>query len=66
MKERILQHYISTFLGLAMVIFAGVLLFKPTHVEVGTWGIAAIGAAGILLIFAKDTLIDIIKSKFTK
>lgn len=63
MKERVIKNWISTVLGALIVIFAGVLFFVDTKFELALWQIGAIAGFGILLIFAKDRLIDIITKK---
>lgn len=63
MKERVLKNWISTVLGLMLVIFAGVLFFVDTKFNLELWQVGAIASMGILLVFAKDKLIDIITKK---
>ncbi|SFU77083.1 hypothetical protein SAMN05216480_12314 [Pustulibacterium marinum] len=58
--ERIKNNPISTFLGFAMIVFAAVLLFVPTLYDMPLYGIGVIGVIGILLLFAKDQLVDIL------
>lgn len=60
MNERLVKSWASTIIGSLMIIFAGVLLFVETHVKVSGLQIAGIAIVGILLLFAKDTLIDIV------
>lgn len=60
MNERFVKSWASTILGTLMVIFAGVLLFVETHIEINGLWIAVIGLLGIMLVFAKDTVIDLI------
>ena len=60
MKERVFKNWISSILGLLMVIFAGVLLFVDTKFDLSAWQVGSIAGCGILLIFAKDKLIDLL------
>lgn len=66
MKDRVFKNWISSVLGLLLVIFSGVLLFVPTLVELSKLEIGAIASCGILLIFAKDKLIEIFTNKLSK
>lgn len=63
MKNRIFKEWISSVLGLLIVIFAGVLFFVDTNFELSLLQIGFIASVGILLIFSKDTLINIISKK---
>ncbi len=67
--ERFREHPISTILGLIFIVFAFVLLFIPTLYSIPLWGIGLITVFGILLLFAKDKLVDVLTlglSRFVK
>lgn len=59
MKERIFKNYVTTLIGLGLIIFCGVLVFsgKANIEEVSGWF-----ATGTLLIRSKDSILNL-KSK---
>lgn len=63
MKDEVFKNWISSILGLAMVVFAGVLLFVETRIELPVLVIGAIAAVGIALIFAKDKIVSLLIKK---
>lgn len=63
MNDRILGNKFSTILGILFIVFSGVLFFTPTEIELSFFQVALIAIFGVLLIFSKDTLINIIKNK---
>lgn len=50
----------SSFLGIVLILFAGILLFVPTLYDIPLWGIVLIAVAGLMLFAAKDKFISII------
>lgn len=59
----------SSFIGVLLILFAGVLLFIPTLYNIPLWGVAIIAVSGILLLFAEDKFISILTlglSRFVK
>lgn len=58
--ERFKHHPISTTLGLIFILFSGVLLFIPTLYEIPLWVLGLVVVFGVLLIYSKDKLIDIL------
>lgn len=67
MKERIFKNYVSTLLGVVLIAFSGWSLYNPpsesplSHTQLGI-----LFGVGMLLIFAKDKLIDLILKKAEK
>ena len=60
MKDRIINNWFSTIIGCLLIIFSGVLFFVDTKFELELWQVGSIAAGGILLIFAKDRLVDVL------
>lgn len=67
--ERFKDHPISTILGLIFIMSAYVFMFIESRYDMPLWSIGLITIFGILLLFAKDKLIDILTlglSRFVK
>lgn len=58
--KRIKENPLSSILGLVFIIFAAVLLFVETRYDLPLWALGVCIAAGLMLLFAKDKLIDIL------
>lgn len=60
MKKRLIENYVTTILGILILIFCGVILYqeKQTAQEISGWL-----ALGIMFLRSKDSLIALPKSE---
>lgn len=58
--KRIKENPISSVLGAFFIIVAFVLLFVKTNYDLPLWALGLVALVGLLLLFAKDKLIDIL------
>lgn len=58
--KRIKENPISSALGLLFILAGFVFLFVETRYDLPLWSLSAMWAGGLLLLFAKDKLIDIL------
>lgn len=61
--KRLKKNPYSTVLGVLFIIAGFVLLFVDTLYDLPLWVIGAIWGGGVMLLFAKDKLIEIIGDK---
>lgn len=64
--KRLKKNPYSTVLGVLFIIAGFVLLFVDTLYDLPLWVIGAMWGGGVMLLFAKDKLIEIIGDKFKK
>lgn len=62
--KRLKNNPFSTILGLIFILSGFVFLFVETRYDLPLWSIAVMWGGGLMLLFAKDKLIDIISDKF--
>jgi len=60
MKNRLIENYVTTGLGIAIILFCGVLLYqqKQTASDLSGWF-----ATGLLFLRSKDSLINLPKER---